>query len=59
MGRCLRINPSNPAKIAHVVDFIRTADTGADDQEETAATADDLRMQWLMELSDIRPQEAF
>jgi superfamily II DNA or RNA helicase/HKD family nuclease len=59
MGRCLRINPANPTKIAHVVDFIRSANTGEDDQEERSATADDLRMQWLMELSDIRPEEAF
>lgn len=54
MGRCFRIDPSNPSKVANVVDFVRThapreRDGGDDD------TADDERKRWLTELSEVRP----
>lgn len=55
MGRCLRADPSNPSKIATVIDFIHTSDS-ADEEEEHRATADELRFEWLTALSDIRPQ---
>lgn len=48
LGRCLRIDPANPAKRALVVDFVRA------DIEETDNAflhADEERAQWLMELS--------
>lgn len=55
MGRCLRAEPANPSKIATVVDFIHTSDS-ADEEDEHRATADELRLEWLTELSEIRPQ---
>ncbi len=51
MGRCLRIDPDHPAKIANVVDFVRQTD----DDDGTDADAD--RSEWLSSLSMIRPQE--
>ncbi len=52
MGRCLRINPDNPEKIANVVDFIRH------NEEGSKPTADDERCTWLTALSEIRSEEA-
>lgn len=46
MGRCLRVDPANPNKLAHVVDFIRT---------DSDATPDRARVDWLGQLSKIRP----
>lgn len=48
MGRCLRVDPSNPSKLAHVADFIRT---------DSDATPDRERADWLIELSKIRPKK--
>jgi len=52
IGRCLRWNPDDPDKRAHVVDFVRRphAETPDDDP-----TADDLRRAWLTELSAVQP----
>ncbi len=45
LGRCLRIDPGNPEKIANIVDFIR--ESGEDDDPN----ADELRGDWLSRLS--------
>jgi superfamily II DNA or RNA helicase len=50
MGRCLRVDPSNPEKIANVVDFVRVPNA----DEDPNADAD--RSAWLSALSEIRPQ---
>lgn len=52
MGRCLRIDPANPTKRASVVDFIRDEEANAKEPN-----ADQLRKQWLTELSQIAPEE--
>lgn len=57
MGRCLRSDPSNPAKMATVVDFIHASDDDDEKKEESRATADEFRFDWLTELSEIQPQE--
>lgn len=51
IGRCLRTNPDDPEKIANIVDFIRH---GEEDEEPNA---DELRRDWLIELSEVRPKE--
>ena len=51
MGRCLRINPDYPEKMANIVDFIRTADDGG------GPTPDVERLDWLTELSKVRATE--
>ncbi|MDE0534638.1 MAG: DEAD/DEAH box helicase family protein [Albidovulum sp.] len=51
IGRCLRSNPDDPGKIADVVDFVRESE---DDGE---ANADEIRRDWLLELSEVRPTE--
>jgi superfamily II DNA or RNA helicase len=51
IGRCLRVDPDNPAKRANVVDFVRQALPGEDDPE-----SDTERSQWLTELAAVNPQ---
>lgn len=51
IGRCLRINPDDPEKIANIVDFIRNGEEGEE------PNADELRRDWLIELSEVRPKE--
>jgi superfamily II DNA or RNA helicase len=46
IGRCLRSDPTNPQKIANVVDFIRIDDDKGNSDRE--------REQWLTDLSKIR-----
>lgn len=48
IGRCLRVDPANPRKLAHVVDFVRS------DSEDTA---DAERSRWLTALSQVRPRD--
>src|SRR5690606_24384458 len=51
IGRCLRIDPRNPEKIANVVDFIRS-----DDKENNGhMNTDEERQAFLQHLSTIRP----
>lgn len=52
IGRCLRINPGNPEKIANVVDFVREDDKEDDDG---VPNADENRRDFLQYLSTIRP----
>ena len=49
MGRCLRINPDDPDKVANIVDFIRETDNNS------VPNVDEERRDWLIELSQIRP----
>ncbi|HEX9951266.1 MAG TPA: DEAD/DEAH box helicase family protein [Rubricoccaceae bacterium] len=50
IGRCLRADPGDPSKVAHVVDFVRTPD-----QAGSGPSADDVRRAFLQALSQIRP----
>ena len=52
IGRCLRVDPSNPNKRAHVVDFIRH-DMGTDDKWN----ADVERHRWLEAVATTRREE--
>lgn len=54
IGRCLRSDSDNPDKVANVIDFIRTNNSEGNDEFQTS---DELRMEWLTELSKIRPEE--
>jgi superfamily II DNA or RNA helicase len=49
IGRCLRIDPSNPGKRARVIDFVRP-----DRDDEGFPNADQERCDWLRELSRCR-----
>ena len=51
LGRCLRVDPDNPEKVANVVDFICTSG------DEGEPNADELRRDWLSELSGKRALE--
>lgn len=51
LGRCLRTDPSNVDKRAHVLDFIDFGD------EDDSDTADLRRYEWLAELSGTRREE--
>lgn len=52
IGRCLRTDPTNPGKMANIIDFIRVSDS-----QDPDPTADQERCCWLTELASIRPQE--
>ncbi|MDE0286436.1 MAG: DEAD/DEAH box helicase family protein [Gammaproteobacteria bacterium] len=51
MGRCLRTDPDNPEKVANIVDFIRQSD------ENGGQNADEVREEWLTDLSKVRSKE--
>jgi superfamily II DNA or RNA helicase len=53
MGRCLRVDPSNPGKRSNIVDFIRTR---SDDDLNVGPTPDEERRDWLLELSHIKQE---
>jgi superfamily II DNA or RNA helicase len=53
MGRCLRVDPTNPSKRSHIVDFIRTR---SEDDPNGEPTPDEDRRDWLLELSQIQPE---
>lgn len=46
IGRCLRVDPSNPSKRARVIDFVRP-----DNEDDEVPNADQERRDWLNELS--------
>jgi superfamily II DNA or RNA helicase len=48
IGRCLRVDPKNPNKFANVIDFIRV--------DEEKYSADDERLEWLSDLSSVKPR---
>ena len=50
IGRCLRTDPNNPAKVANVVDFIRYPSN----DEADILNADEERRAWLSSLSNVR-----
>lgn len=54
LGRCLRVDPSDPEKRALVVDFIRTDDIGHDDDVGGEASADAGRREWFRALSAVK-----
>ncbi len=54
IGRCLRIDPMDLEKRAVIVDFIR-ADQGDTPDSDEHMPADQMRKEWLTELSKIRP----
>lgn len=56
LGRCLRVDPSNPDKRATVVDFIRTDDIDPDDPSKDQ-TADEERRDWFRALSQVAREE--
>jgi superfamily II DNA or RNA helicase len=49
IGRCLRVDPDNPEKKSHVLDFVREQDDGDDSRN-----ADIDRSEWLSKLSKVR-----
>ena len=63
IGRCLRTDPKNKDKIAHVIDLVLDYDvmTGKKDSEVTSDSflppADWIRYTWLKELSEVRPKK--
>lgn len=54
IGRCLRVDKTNPAKRATVVDFIRI---DRDAEEADLPSADEERRDWLTSLSNVRREE--
>ncbi|WP_244508315.1 DEAD/DEAH box helicase family protein [Mesorhizobium sp. LCM 4577] len=52
MGRCLRVDPNVPDKIANVVDFVREHDPDA-----IGPSADEDRFIWLSQLATVRFEE--
>jgi len=52
LGRCLRLDPSNPEKCALVVDFVRQED--GSDPQNPELDADAERAAWLLRLSRVR-----
>jgi superfamily II DNA or RNA helicase len=56
IGRCLRIDPLDPQKRAGIVDFVRADQDDAPDNDEHIPT-DQLRRDWLTDLSKIRPMD--
>lgn len=50
MGRCLRLNPSQPRKTANIIDFVRQNDEGNEGEN-----SDEQRQAWLEKLSRIKP----
>lgn len=51
IGRCLRSDPTNPNKVANIVDFIRLSEGDGEPNN------DEERCEWLTNLSKIRPAE--
>ena len=52
IGRCLRVNPTEPTKCALIIDFIRQPD-----EDGGSAQADSEREIWLSSLSEVRKKE--
>jgi superfamily II DNA or RNA helicase len=55
IGRCLRIDPDNPDKVARVVDFVGPNSPSA---EDGYTGSDYLRSSFLSELSTVRPENS-
>ncbi len=53
MGRCLRVDPENPTKRSHVIDFVRVQ---GDEDDEAEPTPDEERRDWLRDLAQLRPE---
>lgn len=50
IGRCLRVDPANPDKVATIIDFVRNESESSDDRE----SSDSARAEWLRNLSTVR-----
>jgi superfamily II DNA or RNA helicase len=53
LGRCLRIDPTNPGKRAAVIDFVRTDDLDPS-ENDPESTADEERSEWFRGLAQVR-----
>lgn len=53
IGRCLRVDPLNPAKRAQVVDFVRIRDPN---DPASDPTPDEVRRDWLLDLASLQPE---
>jgi superfamily II DNA or RNA helicase len=53
MGRALRTDPSNPEKVATIVDFVVEEDINANSDSSERVPADKERYEWLKELSGV------
>jgi len=53
IGRCLRVDPLNPAKRAQVVDFVRIRDPNDSARDPTS---DEVRRDWLLDLASLQPE---
>lgn len=59
IGRALRTNPGNPAKIANIVDFVVRSDIEEEpEDEEVDIPPDKVRYGWLTELSKVSKEES-
>jgi superfamily II DNA or RNA helicase len=54
IGRCLRVDKTNPTKRARVIDFIRT---DRSEEEAQLPSADEERRAWLTSLSNVRRED--
>lgn len=57
IGRCLRLDPSDPTKRSSVVDFVRFPEVDDESDLGQEESADVERREWLMSLSQIRREE--
>jgi superfamily II DNA or RNA helicase len=60
IGRCLRTDPNTPDKEATVVDFVDVdrSDNGSSEEDEDRKSADQIRMEFLEELSSVEPDSS-
>jgi DNA helicase II / ATP-dependent DNA helicase PcrA len=58
IGRCLRIDPSNPEKRANIVDFIEQKEDYEDNNDSIGieASTDQKRRKWLSELAKVKKE---
>lgn len=55
LGRCLRTDPENPEKRAHVLDFVDFSEQENESSEHTSADID--RYEWFNQLSAVAPRD--
>lgn len=57
LGRCLRVDPTNPKKRAHVLDFVDLGSGNELGEEDETSTADRERYDWFTLLSKVKRTE--
>ncbi len=57
IGRALRIDPSNPSKVAKVIDFLEKSEIEEPNKNDEKLTADFIRYNFLKELSQVATKE--